>query len=168
MNSTPPGKGNETSAGARGVGEGRPDPPERLIHGPPLPALVGQMLPPRSGHPVVFPPPARLRFFPSGLDETGALQSMENRIEHAVGPLQLAPGQLANPFQDGVAIGVPFGQDGENQGSGCRRDQILVDVHRTGGADGDECIEVLYIDLQCTQGRARYTSTMGAPSWRMP
>src|SRR5690606_28829982 len=82
-------------------------------------------------HPIVLPSPPRFRFFPSGLDEAGTLEAMEYGIEHPVGPLQLAPGQLTNPLQDGVAVAVPFGQDGENQRRRRRRDEILVDAQRT-------------------------------------
>src|SRR5512139_2917037 len=169
IGSAPLEEGNETDRDTRAVGHGRPDLPERLVHGLPLAALVGQLPAPGVGYSVVLPPPPRLCPRPPGFDEAGALQSMEHRIEHAVSPLQSASGELTNPFQDGVAVAVPFGQDGEYQGRRRGCDEVFADAHRTGGlrpcpgstpgwlgvcavalaGRGCEYIEAVYIAHQC-------------------
>ena len=53
---------------------------------------------------------------------------MEERVEHPVGPLQLARRERAHPLQDGVAVALALGQDREHERSRRGRDEILVDV----------------------------------------
>ena len=73
---------------------------------------------------------------------------MEHRVEHAVGPLQLPAGKLAHPFEDGVAVGVTLGQNGEDQGRGSGGDEVFVDVHCLYTREG-QYLELLYIILLC-------------------
>ena len=54
---------------------------------------------------------------------------MEQRVEHPVGPLELAPGERTYPLQDGVAVALALRQDREHERRRRGRDQVLVDVH---------------------------------------
>ena len=54
---------------------------------------------------------------------------MEQRIEHPVGPLELAAGKLTHPLQECVAVALALGQDRQHERRRRGRDQILVDVH---------------------------------------
>jgi hypothetical protein len=60
-----------------------------------------------------------------GFDESLFLQAVQDGIEHAVGPLHLAAGQLADPLDDGVAVAVALGEDGQDQRRRRSRNQIL-------------------------------------------
>jgi len=81
------------------------------------------------GQAVVLAPPAGLRQAPHRLDEPPALEAVQERVNHAVRPLQLAARHLAHPLDDGVAVAIALAENGEHQrrcGSG---DEILVDIH---------------------------------------
>ena len=54
---------------------------------------------------------------------------MEQRIEHPVGPLQLAAGELADALQQCVAVALALGQDRQHEWGRRSRHQVLVDVH---------------------------------------
>ena len=41
----------------------------------------------------------------------------------------LRAGEVLDPLEDGIAVAVPLGQDGEDQGGGRGGDQVLVDLH---------------------------------------
>ena len=53
---------------------------------------------------------------------------MQNRVEHAVCPLQTAARQAGHPLDDGVAVAVTLGRDGEHERRGGRRDEILPEI----------------------------------------
>ena len=55
---------------------------------------------------------------------------MQQRIEHPVGPLELAVGQLAHPLEDRVAVALALGEDRQHERRRRRRDEVLVDAHR--------------------------------------
>ena len=43
---------------------------------------------------------------------------MQNRIQHAVGPLDFSAGQFPDALNDRVTVTIAFGKDGEHQGHG--------------------------------------------------
>ena len=61
-------------------------------------ALAVEVLRAGPGQPVVFAPPAGLRPAPERLDQAVALEAVEERVEHAVGPLQLALREYIGAF----------------------------------------------------------------------
>ena len=54
---------------------------------------------------------------------------MQERVEHSVRPLQIAPGECAHALEDRVAVALAVGEDGENERSGGGGDEVFVDVH---------------------------------------
>src|SRR5262245_56542677 len=78
---------------------------------------------------IVLATPSRFRFAPNCLHVTVAFEAVQNRIEHAVRPRELAARQLSHSLDDGVTVAVALAQDGENQRSGRSRDEIFVDFH---------------------------------------
>jgi hypothetical protein len=70
---------------------------------------------------------------------------MEQRIEHPVGPLQLAARERAHPLEDLVPVALTLRKDCEYERCRRRGDQVLVDV-RAGLPE----LEVLCIEAQCT------------------
>ena len=79
--------------------------------------------------PVVLTPAAVLGRGPLRRDMTLALEPVQHRIEHAVGPLQVPARQLGHSLDDGVAVAVAFGKDGEHERRGGRSNQVLTHVH---------------------------------------
>src|SRR5690606_25359616 len=128
----------------------QPDVPERLVHGLPLLTLLGELRPALRREAIVLPLAARLRLPPPALDVTLALETVEHRVEHAVGPLQLAAGKLAHALEDRVAVGVVLGQDGEDQRRGGGRDEVFVDVHGSPCAHRETRITAWYVALPYT------------------
>src|SRR5690606_17986220 len=106
-----------------------PDAPERRVHRLPLPALLLELLPAARRDAVVLAPPAAVRDLPARLDVAEALEPVQHRVQHPVGPLQPAPGELADALQDGVAVAVALRQDGKHQRRRRGRDEVLVDLH---------------------------------------
>ena len=102
---------------------------QRLVHHLPLLALGRELRAPFLRDAVVLAPAADLGRAPLRRDEPLALQPVQHRIEHAVGPLQVAARQLAHPLDDGVAVAVPFGEDGEHERRGRGGDEVLAEVH---------------------------------------
>ena len=66
-----------------------PDAPQGSVHGLPLLPLGGELRPAFFGDPVVLAPAAVLGRRPLRDDMSLALESVQHRIEHAVGPLQV-------------------------------------------------------------------------------
>ena len=54
---------------------------------------------------------------------------MEQRVEHPVGPLELAAGERAHALEDRVAVALTLRQDREHERGRRGRDEVLVDVH---------------------------------------
>src|SRR4029077_13021226 len=69
---------------------------------------------------VVLPAAAALRRSPLRCDEAVTLQPVQHRIQHAVGPMQVPAGQLVDALDDGVAVALTLGEDGEHEWR-CRR-----------------------------------------------
>ena len=59
---------------------------------------------------------------------TVALEPVQHGIEHAVGPLQVPARQLCDPLDDGVAVTVAFGQDGQHERRGGSSNQVFTHV----------------------------------------
>ena len=57
------------------------------------------------------------------------LEPVEHRVEHAVGPLQLAPRELADSLENGVAVALTLAEDGQHQGRGGCGDEVFTYVH---------------------------------------
>ncbi len=53
---------------------------------------------------------------------------MEQRVEHAVAPLELALGERTDALEDGVAVALTLGQDREHERCRRGRDEVLVDA----------------------------------------
>src|SRR5688500_20243612 len=85
------------------------------------PALVGDA--------VIFAPPADVRLAPSPFDVTKPLKTVEHGIEHSVGPFQPAAREVAHSLENGVAVRVAFGEDGQDKRCRGGGDKILVDIH---------------------------------------
>src|ERR1044072_9065945 len=66
---------------------------------------------------------------------------METGVERPAGPLQMPAGELTNTLEDGVAVAVAFGQDGQHDRGGGGGYQVLVDHH-------DLYLAALYIAVQ--------------------
>jgi hypothetical protein len=54
---------------------------------------------------------------------------VQQRVEHAVGPLEVAAGEVADAFEDRVAVALALGEDREHERCRRRCHQVLVDVH---------------------------------------
>src|SRR6476661_4022703 len=88
-----------------------------------------ELLPSSCRQMIVLPLSARLSGAPFALDISLPLETVEHRVEHSIGPLQVTGGKLAHALEDGVAVGVALSQNGENQWGGAGGDQIFADVH---------------------------------------
>ena len=106
-----------------------PQPAEGAVGGGPLPALIGQLGAPGFRDLVVPSPPAFRRQPPLGTDVAESFQTVQERIQHAVRPLQLAAGELPHPLQNRIAVTGALHQDREDERCRHRGDQVLVDVH---------------------------------------
>src|SRR6185503_14933241 len=95
----------------------------------PLTALALEVLRARFRQLVVLASPSCFRFAPNCLHETVAFEAVQNRIEHAVGPRELAARQFADTLDDGVTVAIAFAQDGENQRCCRGSDEIFVYFH---------------------------------------
>ena len=69
------------------------------------------------------------RLPPFGVDVAESLEPMQQGVEHAVAPLELAARELGDPLQDRVAVRLALGEDAENHRGGRRGHQILADAH---------------------------------------
>ena len=54
---------------------------------------------------------------------------MQNRIQHAVGPLDLSAGQFLDALNDRVTVTIAFAENGEYQGHGGGGHQFLFKFH---------------------------------------
>jgi len=106
-----------------------PDVTQRPRDGHPLPLLLRERRAPVVGDRVVPSAPLVGRRPPLGGHVSQPAEAMEQRVEHPVGPLELTPGELAHPLQDGVAVALALGEDREHERCRRRRDEVLVDVH---------------------------------------
>ena len=120
----------------RSIGEGRHAvhafiqmPAQGAVHDLPLLPLRRELRPAFFRDPVVLAPAAALGRGPLRRDVALALEPVQHRIEHAVGPLQVPARQLGHPLDDGVAVAVAFGEDGEHERRGGGGDQVLAHVH---------------------------------------
>src|SRR4029077_20218778 len=78
---------------------------------------------------VVLPAAAALRRSPLRCDEAVTLQPVQHRIQHAVGPMQMPPGQLVDALDDGVAVALTLGEDGEHEWRRRGGDEVFSEVH---------------------------------------
>src|SRR6185436_5304441 len=85
-----------------------PEPAEGTVHDLPLLALRRELSPAFASDSVVLALAAAFGRGPLRGDETLALEAVQNRIEHAVGPLEVPARQLGHSLDDGVAIAVAF------------------------------------------------------------
>ena len=95
----------------------------------PLLTLLRELCLPSWRKAIVPSLPAGLGAAPLSLDVSLPLEPVEHRIEHSIGPLQLAGGKLAHAFQDGVAIGVTLRQNRKNERGSGSGDEVFIDVH---------------------------------------
>src|SRR5215204_5938524 len=133
--------------------EWRPDVAERLVYYLPLPALLCQLRPTCGREVIVLSLSAGLRGAPLALDMALSLETVEHRIQHSVGPLQIPSGKLVHPPENSVAIRVTLRQDGENQWSRGSGDKIFVDVHTVQVSRLSLYLVLLYMALLCTSSR---------------
>src|SRR5688500_3831828 len=83
---------------------------QRARDGRPLPLLLRERRAPVVGDRVVATLASLGGRPPFGGDVAEPLQTVEQRIEHPVGPLELAAGQLTDALEDGVAIALALAQ----------------------------------------------------------
>jgi hypothetical protein len=107
----------------------QPEAAQGLVHDLPSSPLGFELRPPFLRQAVVLPATAALRRSPLRRDEPVALQTVQHRIEHAVGPVEMPAGELADAFDDGVAVAVTFGEDGEHERRRRGGDEILSELH---------------------------------------
>src|SRR6185436_13830006 len=107
----------------------QPDTPQRRVHRLPLPALLDELRAASRRDAVVLAAAAALGDLPLRLDVAEALEPMQDGIKHPVRPLQVPPGEIADSLEDGVAVAVPFGQDGQHDRGRGGGYQVLVDRH---------------------------------------
>src|SRR5207248_10805201 len=88
-----------------------------------------ELRPPFARNAVVLAPPARLRAGPFRRDESLAFEPMQHGIEHPVGPLQMAAGELGDALDDRVAVAIAFREDREDERRRRRGDKVLPGVH---------------------------------------
>ena len=81
----------------------------------PLLAMVGELFAAGSGDSVILAAPPRLGRPPFRRHQALSLEAMEDRVKHAVGPLQVAAGELADTLDNGVAVAVALSQNGEDK-----------------------------------------------------
>src|SRR5687768_2209505 len=142
----------------RREGHREPDVSQRRVDRLPLLPLLGELRATLGSDAVVLALASRLRGSPLPFDVTLALEPVQHRIEHPVGPLELPPGQLAHPLQDRVAVRVPLGDDREDQRSGRGSYQVLVDFHREFRCRNGPAM-LLTIHRGSIHGSARYVNT---------
>ena len=106
-----------------------PDVVQRARHGRPLPLLVRERGAPVLGDHVVPAAPPFRRRPPLRLHVPEPAEAMEQRVEHPVGPLELAARERAHPLEDRVAVALILGQDREHERGRRGRDEVLIDVH---------------------------------------
>src|SRR5262245_12552404 len=104
-----------------------PDAAQRRVDRLPLLALGGELLAAARRDAVVLAPASALRGLPAGFDVGQALEAMQHRVEHPVGPLDAAGGELADALQDGVAVAVALRQDRQDDRSRRSGHQVLAD-----------------------------------------
>src|SRR3989442_11606807 len=102
-----------------------PETPQCAVYNLPLLPLESELRPALFGDAVVLALAAAFGRSPLGRDKTVPLQPVQHRVEHAVGPLQMAPRQFRHPLDDCIAITVTLGQDGQHQRRGGGGDQVL-------------------------------------------
>src|SRR5882762_7676090 len=110
-------------------GRTRPDSAQRRIDQLPLASLARQLRPSLPGDAVVLAPAAAFRDLPPRCDVAETLEVVQHRIQHAIGPLQLTARQLADPFDNCVAVTVAPGQKGQHERRRRGRNEILTELH---------------------------------------
>src|SRR5690606_17577445 len=115
------------SCGRRG--HATPQSTEGSVGGLPLLALLCQLGSPGIRHLVVFAPPTLRRRAPLRTDVAEPLEAVQQRVEHAVGPLDVTAGQLTHALENGIAVAGALDEDGEHKRCGHRGNQVFVDVH---------------------------------------
>src|SRR6185369_10275189 len=78
---------------------------------------------------VIFALAAGLRLAPTRFDPALAFQAMQDRVKHAIGPLQLLMGMSFDLLDDGVTVGFALGEEGEDERFGGGGDEFLTN-HR--------------------------------------
>lgn len=89
-----------------------PGVPERTSNDLPLAALFTQRVLALTGDAVVPAPATAPWRVPRRLNVAKAVQTVQQRVQHPVGPLHLATGQLIDALENGVTIALAFVQDG--------------------------------------------------------
>ena len=59
------------------------------------------------------------------------LETVEQGVEQAVGPFDLAVAQVADALEDRVPVTVAVREEPQDHGRGRRGDQVLGEVHRS-------------------------------------
>jgi hypothetical protein len=78
---------------------------------------------------VILPPPAVLGGAPARGDGALLLQAVQDRVQHAVGPLDAALGQLADALDDGVAVGLAPFEDRQHERRRRRGHEVFGELH---------------------------------------
>ncbi len=94
--------------GQAGNGKRPPDSFQGRVYRLPLLALLGEPSPALGRDPVVLATATALSDFPPGLDVAEPLEPMENRVKHAVSPLDFSAGQFFDALNDRVAVTIAF------------------------------------------------------------
>ena len=90
----------------------------------PLPPGRFELPPAGFFKPVILSLPSVFSQIPVRADEALPLESVQNRIQHSIAPLQKTTGVFLDELDDFVTVALPSTeQDGKNQGTGRRGDQ---------------------------------------------
>lgn len=102
---------------------------KRAVDCLPLLAMSGELGAARLRDAVILAAPSGFGFPPFGRHEALSLETMEDRVKHAIRPLEMAAGQLAHPFDNGVAVTVSFSEDREDERGGGSGHKIFTEFH---------------------------------------
>src|SRR5262245_56677971 len=91
--------------------------------------LFGQLRAPPLGDSVVLAPAAPHRRTPAGLDMAEPLESVQQGVEQAFGPVQFAAGYLIDVLEDRVPVALAGGEYAQHYRRRGRRYQVLRDMH---------------------------------------
>ena len=106
-----------------------PDAAQGRVDRLPLLALRRELRPSVLGEAVVLAPASGVGLAPLGGDKPLALEPVQYRVEHPVGPLQVAAREITDALDDRVTVAVSFGQDREHEGGGGGSDEVLTEFH---------------------------------------
>jgi hypothetical protein len=95
-----------------------PESIEDRLNGPPWPAVIDHHGMGSGAELVVLALATGFRSAPAGVDEPIGLQSVEDRVKHAIGPLDLPAGEFPYLLDDGVAVAFASLKDAQDLGAG--------------------------------------------------